>query len=333
MNFKILILNPLILFLINLFVKQVYTSNGDYSSYYQSCLERYLEKNCSNDEKLNRFENKQPFYLKLLGWNCIEECKYECMWKTVEYFQKLNYQVPQFYGKWPFIRILGIQEPISTLASILHFIINIYMLKRLKKEISSKAKLKYLWIGFNYMNLITWFWSTVFHTRDYRFTEMMDYYCAFIMVVYSCVAFFIRYITYNNKIKSKNLLIYSIIILSCLFVIYHIYYLSFVHFDYGYNMKVNIVVGLLNSLCWLTSSIYEYKFKKLKYTWRCIFAILIIIVTTILFEVNDFKPILWLADGHAMWHLTTILVPIYWYQFYIDDCNYYQRIEDLTHLD
>jgi hypothetical protein len=309
-------------------------SNGDYSSYFQSCLYEHVSKNCTLAENLKIFNQHQPLYLKLLAWDCVDESKYECMWLTVDWFIKYNYNIPQFYGKWPFIRIFGIQEFISVFASLIHFLINGYMLKRVRKEISNDSQLKTLWIGFAYMNFITWFWSTVFHTRDFPFTEKMDYYCAFGLVLYQVNAFFIRFFTYNNKIKKKKKVLNYLVTFFCLtFFIYHVYYLHFIHFDYGYNMKVNIIFGLFNSLCWLTSSTYEYFYKNLKYSWRNILSIIIIMLSTVVFEVYDFTPIFWIADGHALWHLTTTLVPLFWYQYFIDDTNYHTRIDYLTHLD
>merc|ERR1712243_485383 len=50
------------------------------------------------------------------------------MWETVTEMKIRHGQVPQFHGKWPFIRVLGIQEPASTLFSILNLLSNLYML-------------------------------------------------------------------------------------------------------------------------------------------------------------------------------------------------------------
>lgn len=32
-------------------------------------------------------------------WSCSDECKYSCMWLTVDAYKKDNSGVPQFYGK------------------------------------------------------------------------------------------------------------------------------------------------------------------------------------------------------------------------------------------
>ena len=39
----------------------------------------------------------------------------------------------------------------------------------------------------------TWIWSIVFHTRDIRFTEIMDYLSAFSMILFSVYHLFTRY--------------------------------------------------------------------------------------------------------------------------------------------
>jgi len=41
--------------------------------------------------------------------------------------------------------------------------------------------------------LNTWFWSTLFHTRDFDFTEKMDYFCATALVTYQLFALCARY--------------------------------------------------------------------------------------------------------------------------------------------
>jgi len=48
---------------------------------------------------MEKFYAKQPLHLQLLGWDCAAECKYKCMWKTVNDFQLDGSSSPQFYGK------------------------------------------------------------------------------------------------------------------------------------------------------------------------------------------------------------------------------------------
>ena len=41
----------------------------------------------------------QPVCERYLQWSCSDECKYNCMWKTVDAFHRDGLNVPQFYGK------------------------------------------------------------------------------------------------------------------------------------------------------------------------------------------------------------------------------------------
>lgn len=73
------------------------------------------------------FRDRQPAYLRLLGWSCVEECKYQCQWKTIDFLMSPNVgmswsNIPQFYGKWTFRRILGLQEPASALFSLFNLL-------------------------------------------------------------------------------------------------------------------------------------------------------------------------------------------------------------------
>ena len=34
-----------------------------------------------------------------LVWTCPDDCKYQCMWKTVDAFVENGIDIPQFYGK------------------------------------------------------------------------------------------------------------------------------------------------------------------------------------------------------------------------------------------
>lgn len=43
--------------------------------------------------------NAQGLSESLLRWSCEDECKYTCMWTTVDAFQKDGLSIPQFYGK------------------------------------------------------------------------------------------------------------------------------------------------------------------------------------------------------------------------------------------
>ena len=202
------------------------------------------------------------------------KCKYECMWFTVDYYSKYQHFVPQFYGKWPLVRVLGIQEPLSSLASLANLLANVYMLKKMKISLSAKAPFKTLWYSFSFISVNAWLWSTIFHARDFNFTEKMDYYCGFSLVVFQFYAFFIRILKLKKRFNYSQLLIKGITVVLFFIFLNHILFLSFINFDYGYNMKVNIMFGMLNSLCWIVWSLYQYIHLKKKYMLNCTISII-----------------------------------------------------------
>lgn len=310
--------NSLILFVIFVLNNAVNASIGNENYQFVECFNRCSKRSCKNSE-LNKFEQSQLIHMRLLGWSCLDECKYDCMWYTVDYFMQYEHFIPQFYGKWPFVRVFGIQEPLSAVASLGNFLAHAYMINKMKSTISPNAPFKLLWYTFGLVSLNAWFWSTVFHTRDYDFTEKMDYFSGFSLVLFQFNAFFIRLFMLKRNLTIKFLM-YIITAFCAYFVYTHIYYLWFIKFDYGYNMKVNILFGGLNSLCWLVWSCYQYFYLKRNYVWRCAVSIILVDVFMLL-EVLDFSPLFWTIDSHGLWHLSTICIPFYWYKFIIDD-NY-----------
>uniref|UniRef100_A0A6G4ZYS4 Post-GPI attachment to proteins factor 3 n=1 Tax=Rhipicephalus microplus TaxID=6941 RepID=A0A6G4ZYS4_RHIMP len=102
------------------------------------------------------------------------------------------------------------------------------------------------------------------------------------------------------------------------FFVYHIQYLNFVHFDYGYNMKANVITGLLNSIGWLS---WCWHHRRRGYVWKGIIVVFIL-DALLLLELGDFPPWRFLVDAHALWHLGTAPLPLLWYRFLIDDSLY-----------
>nr|CAH7752830.1 unnamed protein product [Callosobruchus chinensis] len=81
----------------SIFFKYCFCSAGDSSHFYQNCLKRCSSFNCTDDG--TNFMYRQQNVMYYLKWSCEDECKYECMWKTVKAFKDRNWKTPQFYGK------------------------------------------------------------------------------------------------------------------------------------------------------------------------------------------------------------------------------------------
>ncbi|XP_068897024.1 post-GPI attachment to proteins factor 3 [Tenebrio molitor] len=304
-----------------LIVREAQSSIGDHSPYYQKCVEKCGLQNCTEDG-LHFIEDQRPIYLSSLQWSCEDECRYECMWSTVAAFHHRNWRTPQFYGKWPFIRFFGIQEPASAFFSLLNFYAHVKMIKRFRKEVPSDSPLYWLWHYFCFISLNAWLWSTIFHTRDFPITELMDYVCAFSVVLMSCYCMIIRLCR-----NAPKFILVTITTFFVAFLANHVAYLGMGRFDYGYNMQLNVFIGTFTAICWFGWSTYNRI--RQPYVWKCaVFVALGGLV--MLLEIMDRPPFFWTFDCHSLWHLSTAPLICLFYSFVIDDCKYLHKLEQQT---
>lgn len=80
------------------------------------------------------------------------------MWRTTNAFITRNWPVPQFYGKWPFERFLGMQEPASVVFSILNFLSHWWMIRRFRKDVRKDSPMYYVWHVFCAVSECDWMW-------------------------------------------------------------------------------------------------------------------------------------------------------------------------------
>nr|XP_022305826.1 post-GPI attachment to proteins factor 3-like [Crassostrea virginica] len=288
-------------------------SRGDRSYIYQRCTDDCEYENCTRPVSLQHFRESQPWVEALLHWSCGDECQYQCMWTTVEAFRKDNIDVPQFYGKWPFVRVLGVQEPASVVFSVLNGLYHLRIFSY-RAAVPSSTPMYYVWHVVAAIGIHAWTWSTIFHTRDFPLTEKMDYFCAFSLVLANLGSLFCRILGTQNQTRVGVALM-----LLLMFYLQHIYYLAFVKFDYGYNMKVNIAVGFVNLVGWLFWC--RRHWTQLPHTRKCL-AVMVGMNLLLLLEVLDFPPLGWTFDAHSLWHAGTVPLGFLWYSFIIEDGKY-----------
>lgn len=114
------------------------------------------------------------------------------MHKTTEAFIARKWNVPQFHGKWPFVRFLALQEPASVFFSALNFYFHFKGLIKFRRDVRPDSPLFVLWHAFSFICLNAWVWSMVFHARDLPLTELFDYVFAYSMVLASFWCMVIR---------------------------------------------------------------------------------------------------------------------------------------------
>ncbi|XP_054001912.1 post-GPI attachment to proteins factor 3 [Hylaeus anthracinus] len=287
-------------------------SIGDRSQFYNLCLAKCRDSNCDSD---GGFKVQPSVPMRLLRWSCKEDCSYGCIWETVNYFISHGLNIPQFHGKWPFVRFFGCQEPASVMFSLLNFYCHVNMYWKFKRKLRPNVPMFYIWTYFSMICIHGWFWSSIFHARDTPFTEVMDYSSAFIMVLTLLYCMLLR-ITYDSN---KMFAVITCGYLSTLYT--HLSHLWSGYINYDYNMKFNVAIGLLTFV--ITMIWWHRNRKKLPYIhligW---FNILTVLVTIL--EVADFAPIFWIFDAHSLWHASTAPLTILLYRFMMADCAHLQ---------
>src|SRR5882762_3102109 len=91
----------------------VAASSGDRSSKFQDCVLGCSANTCQSSSTL-------PFALQITRWTCTDDCKYKCMHAITDQSIQQGDEIEQYFGKWPFWRLGGMQEPASVAFSLLN---------------------------------------------------------------------------------------------------------------------------------------------------------------------------------------------------------------------
>lgn len=319
------------------------SSEGDASLVFQECHAVCLQTGCTKTPgdsntcdtacpQHNR-HYKPPWSLRLMGWDCSDDCSYHCMWAIEA--PKASFAsgpVYKYFGKWPFTRVLGAQEIASVLFSIANMLAHIHNIRLYWSHVklprgSSKASghtasharpasaaagqypYLWLWIVYSAVNVNAWLWSSVFHCRDTKITERFDYFSADVAVAVGLAVALVRTLQLQSVL---HIAVLGLVVASG--VAQHIYYMAFIKFDYGYNMKMCIAIGILTVLAWLVwVTVLRHPGRRILYQFMAL------VHAAMLLEVLDFPPLLWLFDAHALWHAATVPLTYLWYRFVFAD--------------
>ncbi|KAK3278432.1 hypothetical protein CYMTET_13631 [Cymbomonas tetramitiformis] len=165
---------PLVLFLG--VITEGDASLGDRDQLYRQCLSNCKSTGCIwlQGEDFGAggcsticFGRNQSWILRATSWSCEDDCKYECMHRRSAQLKAHGYPVLKFHGKWPFYRVLGIQEFASAVFSLLNLVAHLVGMRRASAAVSAPNVYKHWWIirAHSWVNINGWFWSTVFHAR------------------------------------------------------------------------------------------------------------------------------------------------------------------------
>ncbi len=313
-------------------------SSGDREPGYQHCVSTCKAKAC-----LPLAPPLSPI-LRATFWTCESDCAYRCTHAFTS-AQPDGERTLQFHGKWPFWRVLGMQEPASVLFSVGNALVHYSALKKIRRRVADTNPLKPWAYALAVVQLNTWIWSAVFHTRDLRLTERMDYFSATATIMYTLHYTLNRLWHLYPTPPSVAVVSRRQIALSVGFALVYISHLSYLlstpRFDYGYNIAFNVCLGAIHLVHWtLFSLAFTSKLSgvlalfptpypphdpraihpKPNYHWSS-GALVLATSASMSLELFDFPALGRVIDAHSLWHLATIFLASGWYTFIIRDVN------------
>ncbi|XP_022892186.1 post-GPI attachment to proteins factor 3 isoform X1 [Olea europaea var. sylvestris] len=265
---------------------------------------------------------QEPLYLRWKQWDCQSDCRYHCMLDREKERAELGYRPFKYHGKWPFRRLYGFQEPVSVALSALNlsmhfhgwlsFFILLYYKLPLKPDKRPYYDYTGLWHFYGFLSMNSWFWSAVFHSRDVSLTEKLDYSSAVALLGYSLLLAIVR--SFSVRDEAARVMVAAPLVA---FTITHVLYLNNYKMDYGWNMKVCVVMAVAQLLVWAVwAGVTGHPSR-----WK----LWIVVVgggLSMMLEIYDFPPYEGLVDAHALWHATTIPLTYVWWSFIKDDAEY-----------
>lgn len=293
------------LFLGHLLLTQpVHSSDGDQDPQFVECVRQCIRpETCAKRPPIS-------WDLWLMQWSCLDLCRYDCMHAAMSMRLSRDLPVQQYYGKWPFERFMGLQEPASVLFSFGNLWVHYRSWHRLKRILPPHRTMRTLILGVCWVQINAWWWSMVFHSRDLPWTERMDYFSAMGVLVYGLYLAMYRTLSMSRWSRRISWLLASLLVV---FYLGHVLYLSSrPRFDYGYHMKVNLTIAFLHHGLWMVWA-WRQGLQLTSVRW-CV-GCTIFITFALGLEVLDFPPWWGWFDAHSLWHLATIFVAPCWYYF------------------
>lgn len=223
--------------------------------------------------------------------------------------------VVQFHGKWPFTRILGVQEPLSVIFSAANLWAHARGLERVRAHIPASYTLRPFYVALAHVGVASWLFSCIFHARDFPITESLDYLGAGLNVLYGLYYTVVHHFRLDRPDRPRRRSVLRAWTLLCvLMYAAHVAYLTLWRWDYSYNMAANVACGLVQNVLW---SWYSWdKYRHTRRTWAAWpgFAVAWIMLAMSM-ELFDFAPVAWGSlDAHSLWHLGTVGPTVLWYK-------------------
>jgi len=223
--------------------------------------------------------------------------------------------VVQFHGKWPFARLGGAQEPLSVLFSLANLWAHARGLRRIRRAIPASYPARPYYVALALISCAAWVLSAVFHARDFRLTERLDYFGAGATVLYGLyytVVRLARLYRPGADGRRRSVLRLWTLICAALYAA-HVGFLTLVRWDYGYNMAANVAVGAVQNALWSAYSVRRWR--RTGRPWAAWPGLAVAwLVMAMGLELFDFPPLWGALDAHSLWHAGTVAPAVLWYK-------------------
>lgn len=223
----------------------------------------------------------------------------------------------KYFGHWPFLRFLGLEEPASVFFSILNILPHALVLKYGMKRYFADYSLRRYVALYAAVSVNAWFASAIYHSKKMPWTTTYDLSSALVLLCCGLLLA-LRKLLGNVSIRSVGMIGNGI----CLFLIYRLGRMVFfdnVTFDEHMNTCIGIVV--VTTVVWILWILLPVVTRK---SWRRHHFICFIVqawfVAASMLELYDFPPWLRVFDAHSLWHAATVPLGFLWYYFwYLDN--------------
>jgi hypothetical protein len=205
------------------------------------------------------------------------------------------------------------QEPFSVLFSLGNLWAHWDGLAKIRAYIPSSYSLRPFYVAFAFVGMSSWVFSSVFHTRDFRLTEELDYFAAGASVLYGLYYTPIRIFRLDLPTPRRRSVLRAWSLLCATLYMVHVGYLKGVRWDYTYNMAANVTAGIIQNVLWSWFSVHRYRRSRRVWAiWPGIAVAWIMFAMSM--ELFDFPPWAGYIDAHSLWHFLTIGPTVLWYK-------------------
>ena len=258
--------------------------------------------------------SEENFGPALMGWSCLADCHYLCMMKITAARQNAlpKLSVLQYHGKWPFVRLLCMQEPASVLFSLANDITHAIGLNCCW-PLAASVEGGWAWRVLGILSVNAWTWASVFHCRDVYWTQCADYFSATLLVGFGALVATQQVLMELGGSGSRlhtRVMPPLTLMASAAFAEYVRRMLR--HFDFGQNVRISVTLGALQMSLWVLWWLLCRRERP--HAWKAPAVSILSAALLLTFELGDFPPLLGILDSHAIWHFSTVpAAAVFWH--------------------